>query len=54
MGFLRARFWIDEEGQGISEYAVMMALILVIVVSTMRLIGSNSDNMLSEAASSLQ
>ncbi len=38
------RLWTDEEGQDIAEYSVMLAVILVIVVGTVRLIGSNAGN----------
>ena len=31
--------WSNEEGQDVAEYAVMLAVIVVIVVSTVRLIG---------------
>lgn len=44
----------DEQGQDIAEYAVMLAVILVIVVGTIRLIGSNASNVFSEVASSIQ
>lgn len=44
----------DDEGQDIAEYAVMLAVILVLVVGTIRLIGSNANNVFSNAASSLQ
>ena len=44
----------DEQGQDIAEYAVMLAVILVIVVGTIRLIGSNSNNVFSQVASSIQ
>lgn len=43
-----------EEGQDIAEYAVMLAVILVIVVGTIRLIGSNANTVFSQAASSIQ
>lgn len=43
-----------EEGQDIAEYAVMLAVILVIVVGTLRLIGSNANTAFSSVASSLQ
>jgi len=46
-------FW-DEEGQDIAEYAVMLAVILVIVVGTIRLVGSNASTVFSQAASSIQ
>jgi Flp pilus assembly pilin Flp len=44
----------DERGQDIAEYAVMLAVILVIVVGTIRLIGSNANNVFSQVASSIQ
>lgn len=43
-----------EEAQDIAEYAVMLAVILVIVVGTIRLIGSNSNTVFSQAASAIQ
>lgn len=44
----------DEKGQDIAEYAVMLAVILVIVVGTVRLIGSNASTVFSQVASSIQ
>ena len=51
--FLR-KIWFDEKGQDIAEYAVMLAVILVIVVGTIRLVGTNANNAFSTVASSLQ
>jgi Flp pilus assembly pilin Flp len=51
---LLRRFWSDEEGQDIAEYAVMLAVILVLVVGTIRLVGSNANNAFSSVSSSLQ
>jgi Flp pilus assembly pilin Flp len=48
------RFWEEEGGQDIAEYAVMLAVILVLVVGTIRLVGSNANNAFSSVASSLQ
>jgi len=48
------QLWSDEEGQDIAEYSVMLAVILVIVVGTVRLIGSNSGSIFSQVGSSLQ
>ena len=48
------RLWHDEEGQDIAEYAVMLAVILVIVVGTIRLIGSNANSVFSNVASAIQ
>jgi Flp pilus assembly pilin Flp len=50
--FIR-KLWSDEQGQDIAEYAVMLAVILVIVVGTVRLIGSNANNVFSRVGSSL-
>jgi Flp pilus assembly pilin Flp len=47
------RMWSEDEGQDIAEYAVMLAVILVIVVGTIKLIGSNANNVFSNVASSL-
>jgi Flp pilus assembly pilin Flp len=44
----------EDAGQDIAEHAVMLAVILVIVVGTIRLIGSNSNNVFSSISSSLQ
>jgi Flp pilus assembly pilin Flp len=46
--------WQDEQGQDIAEYAVMLAVILVIVIGTIRLIGSNANTVFSSVASSIQ
>ena len=46
--------WNDDQGQDVAEYAVMLAVILVIVVGTIRLIGSNANNVFSSVASSVQ
>jgi len=48
------RVWYDDSGQDIAEYAVMLAVILVLVVGTVRLIGSNANSVFSAAASSIQ
>jgi Flp pilus assembly pilin Flp len=47
------RIWSDEQGQDIAEYAVMLAVILVLVIGTVRLIGGNANNAFSSVASSL-
>lgn len=45
--------WAEEQGQDIAEYAVMLAVILVLVIGTVRLIGGNANNAFSSVASSL-
>jgi len=47
-------FWANEEGQDVAEYSIMLAVILVIVVGTVRLIGSNAGNVFSLVGSSIQ
>lgn len=46
--------WLDQRGQDVAEYSVMLAVILVIVVGTVRLIGSNASNVFSQVGSSIQ
>ena len=50
--FLRLS-WGDE-GQDIAEYAVMLAVILVLVIATVRLVGGGANNVFSSVASNLQ
>ena len=54
MADILRRGWLDDDGQDIAEYAVMLAVILVIVVGSIRLIGANANNVFSGVASSLQ
>jgi Flp pilus assembly pilin Flp len=57
MSHLLRKLWRTHEGQDIAEYAVMLAVIrviLVIVVGTIRLVGSNANNVFSNVASSIQ
>ena len=51
---LLRKIWQDDEGQDIAEYAVMLAVILVIVVGTIKLVGTKANTAFSETASSLQ
>jgi Flp pilus assembly pilin Flp len=46
--------WRDDQGQDIAEYAVMLAVILVIVVGTVKLVGTNANSIFSTAASAIQ
>jgi Flp pilus assembly pilin Flp len=54
MNHLVHKLWRDDHGQDIAEYAVMLAVILVLVVGTIRLVGSNANNAFSSVASSIQ
>jgi Flp pilus assembly pilin Flp len=46
--------WYNDTGQDVAEYAVMLAVILVIVVGTIKLIGGKANNVFSGVASSIQ
>jgi Flp pilus assembly pilin Flp len=54
MGYSLRNLWSDEEGQDIAEYSVMLAVVLVVVVGTVRLIGSNASNVFSQVGSAIQ
>jgi Flp pilus assembly pilin Flp len=54
MNYSLRNLWSDEEGQDIAEYSVMLAVVLVIVVGTVRLIGSNASNVFSQVGSAIQ
>ncbi len=54
MSYSLRKLWSDEEGQDIAEYSVMLAVVLVIVVGTVRLIGSNASNVFSQVGSAIQ
>jgi Flp pilus assembly pilin Flp len=54
MDYLMRTLWSDEAGQDIAEYSVMLAVILVIVVGTVRLIVGNAGNVFSQVGSSIQ
>jgi Flp pilus assembly pilin Flp len=47
------QLWAEEKGQDVAEYAVMLAVILVIVIGTVRLIGGNANNVFSQVSSSM-
>jgi Flp pilus assembly pilin Flp len=51
--FVRS-LWSNQDGQDIAEYAVMLAVILVLVVGTIRLVGSNANNTFSSVASAIR
>jgi Flp pilus assembly pilin Flp len=46
-------WWRDDSGQDIAEYAVMLAVILVIVIGTVALVGGNANNVFSSVANSV-
>src|SRR3954453_2515258 len=54
MAYKFSNLWSDEAGQDIAEYSVMLAVVLIIVVGTVRLIGSNASNVFSQVGSSIR
>jgi len=54
MDYFPRTLWSDEDGQDIAEYSVMLAVLLIIVVSTVRLIGSNAGHVFSQVGSAIQ
>jgi Flp pilus assembly pilin Flp len=54
MTHLLRKLWSQEEGQDIAEYAVMLAVILILVIGTIRLVGGNANNAFSAVANSIQ
>jgi pilus assembly protein Flp/PilA len=54
MTYLLQQLGAQEEGQDIAEYAVMLAVIRVIVVGTIQLIGSNANTIFSQVSSAIQ
>jgi len=53
LNVLARRLWNEQEGQDIAEYAVMLAVILVLVIGTVKLVGSNANSVFSTVASAL-
>jgi Flp pilus assembly pilin Flp len=54
MAVLFNRLWSQDEGQDVAEYAVMLAVVLVIVVGTVKMVGANAGNVFSSVASGIQ
>jgi Flp pilus assembly pilin Flp len=50
---LLIRLWSEDDGQDIAEYALMLAVILVIVIVTVQTIGTNANTIFSKVASAL-
>ena len=50
---LAGKAWLGEEGQDIAEYAIMLAVLLVIGVSAIALIGTNSNQVFSSVAQAI-
>jgi pilus assembly protein Flp/PilA len=45
--------WSNQQGQDIAEYGVILAVIVVLVIGTVRLVGSNANSVFSSVSSSV-
>jgi Flp pilus assembly pilin Flp len=54
MDYYLRTLWQDESGQDIAEYSVMLAVILTVVLSVIRLIGTNAGNIFSSVGSAIK
>jgi len=52
-GFVRQLIDRNERGQGLAEYALILALIAVVVIAAVTLLGTNIDSILSTIAVSI-
>lgn len=48
------RLWNNDEGQDIAEYALMLAVILILVITTVSAIGTNANTIFSKVADTLK
>jgi Flp pilus assembly pilin Flp len=48
------RLWRGNDGQDVAEYAIMLAVVLVIVTGMVRLIGTNASAVFSQVGSAIQ
>jgi pilus assembly protein Flp/PilA len=51
--YLVARFFDREEGQGLAEYALILALIAIIAIVALIFLGSSISNILNAVGSSI-
>ena len=47
------RFLADESGQGLVEYALIVALVSIVAIASLRVLGQSASNTLSNAAGKL-
>ena len=53
MSAFLGQLWANDQGQDIAEYALMLAVVLILIVGTIRLVGTNANNVFSQTASAL-
>jgi Flp pilus assembly pilin Flp len=47
------RLWLNENGQDVAEYAIMLAVVLAVAIGVIKLIGSNLDPIWAGVASQI-
>ncbi|MCU1305729.1 MAG: hypothetical protein JWN45_424 [Acidobacteriaceae bacterium] len=47
------KIWLDDGGQDVPEYALMLALILVIVITTVTAIGTDANTIFSKVEAAM-
>jgi pilus assembly protein Flp/PilA len=52
MEFLR-KFWVEEEGQDMAEYALLLVLVALVAIVAITVLGSNVNKVFSNAAACL-
>lgn len=48
--YLQTRFMLDEEGQGMVEYGLILALIAIVVIGVLSTMGTNLGDLFQEIA----
>lgn len=51
---LLRRLWKDEEGQGMVEYALIIALIAIVVIGALEILGGNISALFTEIGEELE
>jgi len=51
---LLRNLWLDDGGQDVAEYALMLAVILVVVAGTVAAIGTNADTIFGKARDAIK
>lgn len=50
---LPGKAWFEDEGQDVAEYAIMLAVLLILALSATALIGTNSNQVFSSVSNFL-
>ena len=53
MNAIVRRLWKEEEGQDLTEYALLMVLIALVAIASMKTLGTTVSNVFSNAAANL-